>query len=167
MHFGVFLHSKYFHKKIGRLKIVLITSNTILLTFSNFCRNQHNTKCRCIQSVLRIRIRSLRTVYGNNTDKVQSVFSCIQLYIFLAQWTAMAMLSISVQACHYLIRRQNQVAWILFLYLMQGHYLSWLLIIKHFVLSKVYYSFKFLALSIEAVIKHLLNFQLYPNIYRR
>ena len=161
MHFGVFLHSKYFHKKIGRLKIVLITSNTILLTFSNFCRNQHNTKCRWI------RIRSLRTVYGNNTDKVQSVFSYIQLYIFLAQWTAMAMLSISVQACHYLIRRQNQVAWILFLYLMQGHYLSWLLIIKHFVLSKVYYSFKFLALSIEAVIKHLFNFQLYPNIYRR
>ena len=71
------------------------------------------------RSVLRIRMRNLRTVYGDNTDKVQSysvVFSCTY---FLAQCAAMAMLSISVQTCHYLIRQQNQGMRILFLYLMQ------------------------------------------------
>ena len=32
LHFGVFLRSKYFRKKLNRFEIVLITSNTILLT---------------------------------------------------------------------------------------------------------------------------------------
>ena len=55
----------------------------------------------------------------------KSVFSCIKCGAVLKQTNqraARAMWKISVQACHYLIRQQNQRMWMLLWYSMQVHY---------------------------------------------